>query len=284
MPAGILVLLCSFETNAQTIPNSGFENWQMAGTVEKPSGGWVISDEMGIQCSPLSSQKSTDKAAGDWALQLRTSNCMGAGGTHEGFAFITFPVNAKPNYLNFKYKSAHAGPDSAYVRVKMTRWNGSKQTLADTYYYIKGNKTSYQTISLPINYTATGTPDTAFIEIGSDGLMGAAQGNRIWVDELSFSNTTTGVETPDNISFLGYSVFPNPAAGKISVNMDLKEANRVTVQLKDLSGKLLIQASEPKQAGFQTINLDINHLAPGLYFYTLIAEDRSQATGKFLKQ
>jgi len=265
------------KANAQTIPNGGFENWQTAAGTEKLNDGWTISDEIVTGCTPLSSVKSTDAASGNYSLFLQTANCPGAGGKHEGWAVITFPVSSKPMYLNFKYKSQHQGPDSAHVYVRLNKRVGAtRQKLVEQTYFIKGNQTSYKSVSMPLNYLINDVPDTAIIDISSDGGANPAIGNKLWIDDLDFSLVS---DVPDVTNDQPSVVFPNPVANMLHIGFAAQGEEAITVSISDMTGRVLDLRSF---AAYEPLEIKADNLARGMYFYCVRQGSRVSA-GRFIK-
>jgi len=280
LTVAITIIAASFCNNmlkAQTIPNGGFETWQMNNTVEQLTGGWVISDEAVLSCGPATSTKSTDAASGNYSLFLQTGMC--SSGVHEGWAVITFPVSSKPMYLNFRYKSQHAGPDSAHVFIRMNKRIGSiRQKLAEETYYIKGNQTTYKSVSMPLNYIINDVPDTAIIDISSDGGLNPAVGNQLWIDDLSFSLIS---DVPAPARELAHTVFPNPAVDILNIRVESPADEEVVFEISDVAGRMLSHSTTVVRGKDITIN--VADLASGIYFYN-ISQGSRLSKGKFIKR
>lgn len=277
-------------SNAQTIavPNGGFETWSIVSGVEKPSGGWVVSDEMGIGCSPLSSTKTTDTASGSYALYLETSNCPGAGGLHEGFAFNTFGITAKPTQLRIKYKSTRVA-DSADIDIKMIKRVGGTQTIVGhTKYKIGNTVATYTALSIPIIYTDTiNAPDTAQVTFESDDLSTTTLGNKLWIDEVSFwkPSVTTGINEVANTGLANATAYPVPAKGSVNLQYELTTTGTIKAQLYNIHGSMITSAIwENMSAGAHTHTTDISGLAPGIYYYQLQQDNAQTTMVKIIKE
>ena len=72
-----------------------------------------------------------------------------------------------------------------------------------------------------------------------------------------------GVEDYNGIEDL--NVYPNPATDRLTVEFSLPQAERVTVQLLDLTGKVLRQSTEEGIDGVNQVRLDLDGVAKGLY-------------------
>lgn len=71
------------------------------------------------------------------------------------------------------------------------------------------------------------------------------------------------------------SVYPNPAQTTTTVKIDLpKEAKSVQIRVVDLQGKTVLSQTEKSlAAGEQLIQLNVEKLPAGTYFYNVIADD-----------
>ena len=107
-------------------------------------------------------------------------------------------------------------------------------------------------------------------------------GNGNNVSYLSLSNyiaasTTTAVNEVENSSA---NVYPNPATEIIHFDLS-KQFNSVTVQLYDITGKMIATSSFSKA---QEMVMDINKFSPGVYFYKLITDGRLLKTERIVLQ
>jgi hypothetical protein len=87
-------------------------------------------------------------------------------------------------------------------------------------------------------------------------------------------NPTVGIEAADrsNGAGLGQNV-PNPANGTTMIPYELENASTVTLEVRDLSGKLVSVVNEGTRGpGSYRITLPLDQLAEGLYTYTLRTE------------
>lgn len=68
--------------------------------------------------------------------------------------------------------------------------------------------------------------------------------------------------------------FPNPAKGNTSINYTLTNNSDVTIQITDLTGKVIKVINEgAKGAGTYTVNVNTADLSAGNYFYSLTTEN-----------
>jgi hypothetical protein len=100
------------------------------------------------------------------------------------------------------------------------------------------------------------------------------RGNNFFIDQFSINNFT-GVDEPLANS-IGFSMYPNPTAGKATISFTLPTAKSVKVELKDITGKTLQTlvdatiSTDKFEHSFQT-----ESFASGLYFVTVQVGDNS---------
>jgi len=98
--------------------------------------------------------------------------------------------------------------------------------------------------------------------------------------------TTTDVETysiAEN-SFILYQNTPNPATGLTTINYELKEKAEVKLTVFDNAGKLIQQYNNDIQKkGKHSLELNISELTPGVYYYTLYADNQSHTKKMIVK-
>ncbi len=95
----------------------------------------------------------------------------------------------------------------------------------------------------------------------------------------------TGVEhikvVPANHLFAAY---PNPASNQLNIPFQVLDNQLVTIQVLDVTGKVIVEKNIEANIGMQTATLDINECPAGLYFYTMKVDGQKLSTRKFLKR
>lgn len=66
-------------------------------------------------------------------------------------------------------------------------------------------------------------------------------------------------------SATAFSVYPNPAHDKVTVSIDVNKNANFTLQLMDISGRVLVSENISGLAGLNTYDLDLSHVAKGVY-------------------
>lgn len=74
-------------------------------------------------------------------------------------------------------------------------------------------------------------------------------------------------------------VYPNPFQSKLSIELDLKSAQKLTIKLYDLSGKLVYENKGDYKTGKQIFSIDAAplDLHPGTYIFQIIADGKTQS-------
>jgi hypothetical protein len=118
-------------------------------------------------------------------------------------------------------------------------------------------------------------------------LVGGAD-HRVMFSTLSFSTsdtiimrdsilslfTTTGIkDLPSAVS--AFSVYPNPAADHITINIDLEESSDLLIDVADLGGKQLAVLMNEKQNGQVNKQYSLTELPDGNYFIRLHANGKT---------
>lgn len=80
----------------------------------------------------------------------------------------------------------------------------------------------------------------------------------------------------------GIDIFPNPASiDQIDIVVGMEKNEISTIQFNDSAGKQFFVNMEPTSIGFRA---SVGHLAPGVYFVTIVSNTNSPVIKKFVKQ
>ncbi len=101
----------------------------------------------------------------------------------------------------------------------------------------------------------------------------AAFGNNLYLDNINiFGTVTSGVE--DAIVESKVNIYPNPASSQVNVEFNMVKANSVTVQVYDVTGKLVTTLLNNQVLGAGAQNVQWNNPASaGLYFVKIRTEE-----------
>ncbi|MFT7588331.1 MAG: hypothetical protein ACI959_000538 [Limisphaerales bacterium] len=110
-------------------------------------------------------------------------------------------------------------------------------------------------------------------------------GDRIYIDDVVISGCQNSArEVGPELSVVGseasieraqlfndnVNVYPNPTSGDISVNFDLLESADLDIMVTDITGKVMMQYTELRDAGNHTIVLPTATLPNGIYLLHLV--------------
>ncbi|MBP7156117.1 MAG: T9SS type A sorting domain-containing protein, partial [Flavobacteriales bacterium] len=84
------------------------------------------------------------------------------------------------------------------------------------------------------------------------------------------TDAATSVE--ENTLETGLSIYPNPTAGLVNINMDLRSASTVNMTVTSIVGEIVLQQAKGFGAGAQRTTLDLSSLAQGSYIINIVAD------------
>jgi 2',3'-cyclic-nucleotide 2'-phosphodiesterase (5'-nucleotidase family) len=106
-----------------------------------------------------------------------------------------------------------------------------------------------------------------------------ATGNR-----ASFAISTTGCNDFATAANSDWIVYPNPTAGSTKLLFTAKGDVKYQILISDLAGKILMTKELVVNAGRQSINLDLETFATGMYLVTVMSSQNEKQVFKVLKQ
>jgi hypothetical protein len=197
-------------------------------------------------------------------LDSRLQVSRSADGTHIFYVWIDSDPTATSDAFN-------AIPDikARGYRVTSNTYTPTVQfTFDGVYYYMFASDitlVSGTTYNIPCSYS---TPRS-----GSDAIMPF---NHYFVSGIQFTESqfpagTVGIgEVSENGNLSVSQNFPNPFSKATSIDVTLKEAGDVTVEVYNLLGsKMLSNNYEKMNSGTHTLTIDGSKLSSGVYFYTV---------------
>lgn len=272
----LITFICGIgiTTNAQ-IPNPGFENW----TSGDPDG-WVTSNA--FPAGLVNVTQTTDNHSGSFALRGDVVDFMGtptAPVIQSGPGGTGFTISEK--YLSFLlfYKFTSVGGDKFSVNVTFEK---SGNIIAQGAVALPSTVSAYTLLAVPLHYTTNDVPDLAIIQILISGPVTGPDvhtGSVMFVDDLSFSLLlgTENISAPDLIG----KCYPDPSADIINIPLNENVSGEVILKLFDTYGKEVKKiAGQPQQKGKSVFQFSVEDLSPGLYFYSIIGQNKHYH-GKF---
>jgi len=131
-----------------------------------------------------------------------------------------------------------------------------------------------------IDYCLGGSPgfsNSSFTFAGRSYLVDKATdagyflGGNSYMNRLVTSDpTTTGIIGKDIEEAFETSIYPNPTSANATVTYALTEKSNVTIEVKDITGKLIISKNRGVETkGNKTFELNTENLRAGVYFYSV---------------
>lgn len=134
-----------------------------------------------------------------------------------------------------------------------------------------GNSSS---VRAPIhNYASSGTYNVTLVISDSLNICLKTQSKMVTVMGMGISETAFAKSI---------EIFPNPVQNLISIEMEMKKAADVSIQIQNLLGQKIQQENFNVKNTKQNIQLDASNLIPGVYFIEIESEG-SKLTQKFVK-
>ncbi len=268
------------------IINGGFELWDTTYTgnysaelssnyaVPEPLAGvvnhWTPGNGFGMS-------RTTDSYSGNYALIL-----------HNWYSYvqewITYreAANFTPRYLQGYYKYSTGGANGlshATATVTFTRFNGTKNDTIASGTYQFDSAAAYTPFQMEISLTSQ-IPDSFSVYIINSNSQCALVNvcNLLYLDNLAFADSAlpVGVQGVNSAEEL-VTIYPNPFTDKITIETPPAE----TVDIYNSAGRKV--KSLALNSGQTQIEIDFAGLTDGIYFYSIVRQQKIAATGKLLK-
>ncbi|HSH64298.1 MAG TPA: T9SS type A sorting domain-containing protein, partial [Bacteroidia bacterium] len=185
-----------------------------------------------------------------------------------GFAFNTRPANFTGKWQHMIYGSSQGS-----IQVTLTRWDtglNQRITVATANQTLSGMAMSWANFTIPFTYLDGNNPDTCIIVLKASG-SAPTNNDYLWVDNLAFSGTVTGIEKYD--SFLSNMIiYPNPSTESITLNLNLKSPQQITIEITDLTGKLIRSRNVGTLQGETIQTINVSGVAKGTYTMRVVGE------------
>ena len=79
-----------------------------------------------------------------------------------------------------------------------------------------------------------------------------------------------------------FTIYPNPADNTFNANINSVAGGTYSLKICDVTGKIEITKTLSLQKGSQTVTVDVNHLASGVYFVSLSSNNENTQTQKLV--
>lgn len=281
----IALMFSTLISEAQSIPNAGFETWDNMGTYSNPNG-WGTMNNSTTLVSVYTAETGTPGSPGTSYLKLTSkttplgvANGIAVSGKLDSTtqqAVSGFPYAMRPVSLDGKWQHMIFGSSQGSIVVTFSKWNtgtSMRDIIGGGSVTLSGMAMSWANFSIPITFTTSGYPDSCIIEMKASGSV-PTNNDYLWVDNLSFTGAfPAGI---NDVKETEYSVYPNPVTDKLNIESSIN-ANELCVF--DATGKLVICVKQDK-----IISVDVSKLAIGNYSYKLFSKNKEIGSSKFIKK
>ncbi len=198
---------------------------------------------------------------------------------------LGYPFTQRQDSLAFYARYLPQGTDTGFAQVILYKRQGAPTYKRDTLAMGLAKITSSSLFNLNYvildnnpNFPTSILPDSALIVFSSSMVAGGQLGSTLWVDDIQWGTSTTGLNTVKHDDW-GMAI-PNPANDFI--NFNFKESNHIShVEIFSLSGKRI----HSFKVNSNFIRYNTQPLAPGLYFYRFVDYNGGPLfNGKFIVQ
>jgi len=285
-----IALLFTSSTLLAQIPNSGFENWSAVSTYSVPDGWGTLNNTYSVQTVT----RANPGSPGSYYMKI-TSKTMGGNviggiavsGVLDSMTMLPksgFAFNQRPASLTGKNQYMIYGSSPGSLSVTLTRWDSGTNSRVIV---ASGNIThspsamamSWTNFTIPLTYADGNNPDSCIIVLKASG-SNPTNLDYLWVDNLAFSGVVTGLTTQESV-LSNVKVFPNPSADLINVTLNLKSEQKVSLELVDVTGKLIASKDLGLLQGESNQSLNSNGITKGTYFVKVVS-DKGTETKKII--
>lgn len=291
----IAALGISVTAHAQ-IPNAGFENWTTVGSYEIPNS-WGTMNNATASYSVFTATKASPGSPGASYLKLtsKTTGTLVTKGIAVSGKLDTVTMLPKsgvaytqrPATFTGKWQHMIFGSSQGSVKVLTTRWNTTtnmRDTVAHAEQTLAGMAMSWANFTMPLMYVdSLNYPDSCTIVLQASG-ANPTNNDYLWVDNLAFTGTvavvvntvsTVGVKEL-NATSSNLSLFPNPANDVLQVKLSVSQAQSITMQMLDVSGKVLYTKTSVAASGEVKENIDVRNFTKGTYLIKINGDTVSE--------
>lgn len=255
-------LLFGMQTQAQIL-NSGFENWTNQ-TPNDPTD-WLTTNIAagGIQIIPVT--ETTDKHSGTKAVKGEVINFSGAIAPliQSGLDGEGFPISQRYGSCDLFYKFTPVSGDRFGVNVLLKK---DGNAIGSGAVALPATVSSYSSLSVPLSYFGTETPDSVVIQItiigpntGSDYHIGSV----MFVDDISLNGVASIADLSQTNTPKSY---PNPTNHFLNIPLENKSYTELMVY--DVNGKIMDQI-KLSEVTLDNMILNVSKYQTGLYTYEL---------------
>ncbi len=269
----------SITTLKAQVPNNGFEDWE-----NDLDGNWNPKFWTTSSSTPDTNVfQYTPAYAGNYSMQLSTMS-VGGGFVLPGMATITYLSNDRPTQMTVCMQSTVATGDQILIYYSSWRNDTIIAAVGDCSFHIDSTMSQFNCITFPISYLRdVMIPDTAQIMILVGNFSTAQVGTSLIVDDITFSGFNNGInEAENNSSATLLQNYPNPLSTLGVIPISLIQNSNVVIKIFDMHGReVKTIADKFMTSGHHNINLSVNELPKGFYYYNAKGENFN-LTKKFI--
>lgn len=272
-----LCLFTNLTSNAQ-VPNNGFEDWE-----NDVDGNWNPKFWITSNSTPDTSVRPyTPAYAGNYSMQV-SSLPVGGGFVIPGMAYINYLTHDRPTQMTICMQATVAAGDQILVYYSSWRNDTMIAAVGNCTFHIDSSMSQFHCLNFPIIHTNLLIPDTAQVMIIAGYLTSAQAGTSVIVDEITLSGDDNGInETKDNSTVTLLQNYPNPLSTSGVIPITLTQNSNVVIKIYDLHGREVKTIIDKfMTAGHHNINLSVNELSKGFYYYNAKGENFN-LTKKFI--
>lgn len=276
----LLVLMFHTQAFSQNIPNPSFESWD---TISQP--GWYMIPTGWSKISGSTSKRSIEDGYFDDVYDGNSSLMLANSGIKTrppSAATTTFSYNKRPHHFSFWSKTLSYDSKPFTVEVVLFKESGtiiSKSTFTSgaRYYTINEDLVNkFQETFLVLDYLKAENPDSARITFTSTLDKETQPISLLFLDSLSFSSYSVGVEEYASESLNQYwTITPNPVSSNLMYidYSDARIVDNATIQITDIFGKLLFESSTGELINTDgRMIINTSDLGSGTYSVTIVSE------------
>lgn len=276
-----VLMVAFFSSQAQqAVTNGGFETWKSASTPTD----WTTYEDIipPIAGVGLTQKDTVDKYAGTSSVKVTSKYVAIAGDTIEGVVSIGTgffngqqpllfgaPFTSSPDTLEFAYKYAPVGNDTAGFEMELQKPGGEKLSIGGQLFPTAGQ---WGKIIVPLRqyYTdTTSTTDTLFLAFYSSyrspGNSGR-EGSALNVDAVRFGYKTAPTFIENINNNLSVRVFPNPADNLVNIQVS-EPVNNASIIVYDMTGRVITH----EFGGSTNFELVTSNWESGIYSYSILS-------------
>ena len=263
------------------IPNPGFENFTNMGAYDVPDGWGTLNNTTAI-AGVYTASKGTPGSPGTSYLKLTSKtvsstvvNGIAVSGVLDSMTLMPksgFAYNMRPANLTGKWQHMIYGSSQGSIQIMLTRWDtgmNMRMPVASGSVTLSGMAMSWANFTIPLTYVDGSNPDSCVIVMKASG-SAPTNNDYLWVDNLAFSGSVTGIQKYESSVVSNMIVFPNPSSETIHINMNIKSTQKVSIELTDINGKLILSKDVGTIQGESKQTLNINGISKGTYVVRIV--------------